>query len=84
MALYLGIDSSTQSMKALVIDPAAARVAGSASVSFSTDLPHYRCPDGVLPNDDPLVKHADPLMWLAALDLLLARLQAAGVEMERI
>jgi xylulokinase len=84
MALYLGIDSSTQSMKALVIDPAAACVAGSASVSFSTDLPHYRCPDGVLPNDDPLVKHADPLMWLAALDLLLARLQAAGVEMGRI
>ena len=33
-------------------------------------------PDGVLPHADPLVKHADPLMWLAALDLLLARLQA--------
>ncbi|HRR32640.1 MAG TPA: FGGY family carbohydrate kinase [Kiritimatiellia bacterium] len=84
MALYLGIDSSTQSMKALVIDPAAARIVGNASVSFSADLPQYGCPDGVLPNADPLVKHADPLMWLAALDLLLARLQAAGLDMSRI
>ncbi|NLG00171.1 MAG: carbohydrate kinase [Lentisphaerae bacterium] len=84
MALYLGIDSSTQSMKALVIDPAAARVVGSASVSFSADLPQYGCPDGVLPHADPLVKHADPLMWLAALDLLLARLQAGGVDMGQI
>lgn len=84
MAYYLGIDSSTQSMKALVIDSAAACVAGSANVSFSADLPEYRCPDGVLPNADPLVKHADPLMWLAALDLLLARLQATGLDMGQI
>jgi len=84
MAYYLGIDSSTQSMKGLVIDPAAGKIVASASVGFGTDLPQFKCPDGVLANSDPLVKHADPLMWLAALDLLLARLQASGADMARI
>lgn len=81
MAYYLGTDSSTQSMKGLVIDPAAGVIVASASVNFKADLPQYNCPDGVLPHRDPLVKHSDPLMWLAALELLLTRLQATGVDM---
>jgi len=84
MAYYLGIDSSTQSMKGLVIDPTAEVIVASASVNFKADLPQFNCPDGVLANSDPLVKHADPLMWLAALDLLLARLAATGVNMAGI
>ena len=84
MAYYLGIDSSTQSMKGLVIDPAAGKIVASAVVHFNTDLSHFNCPDGVLAHADPLVKHADPMMWLAALDLLLARLQSTGVDMGQI
>jgi xylulokinase len=84
MAYYLGIDSSTQGMKGIVIDPGAGKVVASAGVNFTADLPQYRCPDGVLTDADPLVKHADPLMWLAALDLLLERLKATGIEMGRI
>jgi xylulokinase len=84
MAYYLGIDSSTQSMKGLVIDPAAGTIIASAGVNFKADLPQFNCPDGVLEHGDPLVKHSDPLMWLAALDLLLARLQATGVDMGKI
>ena len=84
MAHYLGIDSSTQSMKGLVIDPADGRIVARAGVHFTVDLPQYNCPDGVLVHADPLVKHADPLMWLAALDLLLERLQATGIDMGKI
>ena len=84
MAFYLGIDSSTQSMKGLVIDPSEGKVVVSAGVNFKADLPQYHCPDGVLANSDPLVKHADPLMWLAALDLLLQRLAATGTDMGKI
>ena len=75
---YLGIDSSTQGVKALVIDPENGRVVGRASVSYGIDLPQYGCPDGVLPHADPLVKHSNPLLWLAALDLLLARLRESA------
>jgi xylulokinase len=84
MAYYLGIDSSTQSMKGLVIDPDAGAIITSASVNFKEDLPQYKCPDGVLAHPDALVKHSDPLLWLAALDLLLTRLQATGVDMGKI
>jgi len=84
MAYYLGIDSSTQGMKGLVIDPDAGTVVRGVAVNFTADLPRYNCPDGVLAHADPLVKHADPLLWLAAMDLLLARLQASGVEMGKI
>ncbi len=72
--LYLGFDSSTQSMKAIVIDPEMGRSVADANVNFSSDLPEFKCQNGVRENPDPLVKHSDPLMWLAALDLVLERL----------
>lgn len=75
MSIYLGLDSSTQSLKAEIIDAEAGSVICSENVNFGKDLPEYNCPNGFLNNPDPLVKHADPLMWLAALDLLLTRLQ---------
>ncbi len=73
----LGIDASTQSLKALVYDTATRRVVTTVSVNFGKDLPEYGCPDGFLPNEDVLVRVADPLLWLAALDKALAKLQAA-------
>lgn len=73
----LGIDSSTQSVKALVWDPAAGKVAASVSVNFGKELPEFNCKDGFLPNDDALVKEADPRLWLAALDKVLLKLKDA-------
>jgi xylulokinase len=84
MALYLGLDSSTQGLKAVLIDPAQGRVVASSAVNYGRDLPDYGCIDGVLPDADPLVKHADPLMWLAALDLLLGRMQAEGLPLSEV
>lgn len=73
----LGIDSSTQSVKALVWDAAAGKVAASVSVNFGKELPEFNCKDGFLPNDDALVKEADPRLWLAALDKVLLKLKDA-------
>lgn len=81
MAYYLGIDSSTQSLKGLVIDSDGGKITAHASVNFTTDLPQFNCPDGVLHNDDPLVKHSDPMLWVAALELMLERLQATGFDL---
>jgi xylulokinase len=75
MSIYLGLDSSTQSLKAEIIDAEAGRVICSENVNFGKDLPEYNCPNGFLENSDPLIKHADPLIWVAALDLLFTRLQ---------
>lgn len=84
MPLYLGLDSSTQGLKALLIDPEQGAIAARASVNYEADLPQFGCPGGVLPNPDPLVCHSDPLMWLAALDLVLARLQTQGAPLGEV
>lgn len=73
----LGIDSSTQSIKALVYDSQTRKAVTTVSVNFGKELPEFGSPDGFFPNADPLVRHANPLMWLAALDKVLSKLQAA-------
>ncbi len=73
----LGIDSSTQSVKALVYDAENKSVVTTVSVNFGKELPEFGCPDGFLPNEDPLVRQADPLLWVAALDRVLAKLADA-------
>jgi xylulokinase len=75
---YLGLDSSTQSLKALVIDTDTGTIHSSATVHFGSDLPQYASPDGVLANPDSTIKHANPLMWLEALDLVLRKLSDAN------
>ncbi len=84
MPLYLGFDSSTQGLKALIIDAEQGRIVASEAVNYGRDLPAYRCPQGFLDHADPLVKHAAPLMWVAALDLALDRLRAAGAPLGQV
>ena len=76
--MFLGIDSSTQSLTAVLIDPASGKIAGQCSVNFGTDLPHYNAPSGFIPGGAGGEVHADPRMWLDALDLLFTRLGAAA------
>ncbi len=84
MALFLGLDSSTQSLSAIVIDTAEGRVVVDESVNFGSELPQYDSPQGVLPNADPGVKHSDPLMWVEALELLLGRVRERGFDWARV
>ncbi|HKE86506.1 MAG TPA: FGGY-family carbohydrate kinase [Vicinamibacterales bacterium] len=76
MALYLGLDSSTQSLSAVVIEisGSARRVVHTRSFAFDEVLPHYRTRHGVLPHDDPKVAMSPPQMWAEALDLMLGQL----------
>lgn len=80
----LGLDSSTQSLKAIVLDSETDRILAEASVRFGRDLPQFGCPDGFLPNPDPRIRHADPRLWLAALDLVFARLREGGTDLSAI
>ena len=79
--LTLGIDSSTQSVKAVAWDVETQMVVFSASVNYGKDLPQYGSPDGFLRNADVLVRHADPRMWVEGLELVLKRLQESGCPM---
>jgi xylulokinase len=82
--LFLGLDSSTQSLSAVVIDYDRRKVVYDKSLNFDRALPHYQTQNGVLPNPDPLVKHSPPLMWAEALDLLFAEMKKDGVALGEI
>ncbi len=71
MAYALGIDSSTQSCSALIININEGKVVAEASVNFGAQLPQYHAPSGFIPDGENGEVHSDPLMWLDALDMLL-------------
>lgn len=82
--LFLGLDSSTQSLSAVVIDLDSRKVVYEKSLNFDQALPHYGTQNGVLPNRDPLVKHSSPLLWAEALDLLFAEMKRDGAPLGEI
>ncbi len=77
MAIYLGLDSSTQSATAVAIRIPGRKIVGTWSVNFAARLPAYKTENGVLRTQDPRVAHSPPLMWVEALDLLFADMAAA-------
>ena len=82
--LFLGLDSSTQSLSAVVIDLDTRKVVCEKSLNFDKALPHYKTQNGVLPGRDSLVKHSSPLMWAEALDLIFAAMKKDGVALGKI
>ncbi len=82
--LFLGLDSSTQSLSAVVIDLDAGKVIYEKSLNFDQSLPQFKTKNGVLPGRDPLVKHSNPLLWAAALDLLFAQMKKDKVALGKI
>jgi xylulokinase len=86
MPLYLGLDSSTQSLSAIVLDigDGKRRVVFEDSLSFDETFPDDGTRHGVLPGDDPLVAVSSPLMWAAALDEMMSRVSRAGLDLGRL
>lgn len=85
--LYLGLDASTQSLTAIVIEIGATsrRIVFQYSLNFDRDLPEYGTTAGVKRGEAPGEVFASPLMWADALDRMLGVLAAsAEVEVERI
>lgn len=84
MARYLGLDSSTQSLSALVIDTDTGQVVLNQSLNFGKDLPEFNSPSGFLEHSDANLKHSNPLMWVAALDRLLSDVKKSGFDWSTI
>jgi xylulokinase len=85
MPLYLGLDSSTQSLSAIVLDIDAGhrRVVFEESMSFDERFPQYGTEHGVLRSSDPAVAVSSPLMWVAALDAMMGRV-ASSIDVGRL
>jgi len=84
--LYLGLDSSTQSLTAIVIevDGTDARVVFDASLSFDEAFPQYGTDHGVLPRTQPDEAFSSPIMWAEALEAIVERVVASGLGVSRI
>lgn len=70
---FLGLDSSTQSLKAMVVDKDL-HVVYENTVNFDAELPAFKTRGGVHQHADGVTVTSPPLMWVAALDLLLAKM----------
>ena len=81
---FLGLDSSTQSLSAVVIDLDARKVTYEKSINFDQALPQFKTKNGMLTSRDPLVKHSSPLLWAAALDLLFEQMKKDKVPLGKI
>jgi xylulokinase len=74
MAIVLGLDLSTQSATALVLDTAKGTTVARARAAFGADFPDRGHPEGFLRGGQGGEVHADPLLWLDGLELALDRL----------
>ncbi|KAI5066194.1 hypothetical protein GOP47_0018818 [Adiantum capillus-veneris] len=81
-ALFLGLDSSTQSLKATVLD-AGFQVVCTQAVHFDSELPHYNTKDGVHRGFEGEVT-APVLMWVEALEVLFDKLKNGNFPFERV
>jgi xylulokinase len=84
--LYLGLDSSTQSLTAVVLEVEGdlRRVVFESSLNFDTELPGYGTRHGVLPSADPAVAVSSPVMWAEALDVMMTRVSGSGLDITRL
>uniref|UniRef100_A0AAQ5XN74 Xylulose kinase n=1 Tax=Amphiprion ocellaris TaxID=80972 RepID=A0AAQ5XN74_AMPOC len=78
-SLYLGLDFSTQQLKAVVID-GNLNVVHQSSVQFDSELPDFRTQGGVHIHTDRLTVTSPVLMWVQALDLLLDKMKRAAFD----
>ncbi|MCK4371191.1 MAG: carbohydrate kinase, partial [Candidatus Lokiarchaeota archaeon] len=82
--LFLGLDCSTQSLTALLVDYNSGKVIYRYSINFDKDLPHYKTQNGVIILGDSQVIHSYPLMWVEALELLIKRMRNEKIPINEI
>ncbi|CAG9856227.1 unnamed protein product [Phyllotreta striolata] len=81
---YLGLDLSTQQLKACVVDDNLSLIA-EAIVQYDTDLPEFRTTGGAHIDKKNNAQITSPtLMWVKALDIVLDKLTVAGVDFSQI
>jgi xylulokinase len=81
--LFLGLDLSTQQLKAILLS-ASSNIVKEAAVHFDDDLPQYNTTNGALHGDTTSgregVVAAPVAMFLDALDMLMDKLKGDGVD----
>jgi xylulokinase len=80
--LFLGLDLSTQQLKAVILDKDS-NIVHEAAVNFDRDHAHHGISNGAIHGPDGEVT-SPPAMWLEAIDTLFVRLKEAHVNFAAI
>ena len=81
--LYAGFDLSTQQLKGIVLNQNL-KVVHQATFDFDKDAKGYLVEKGVLTNEFEHEVFAPVTLWLQALDVVLQRLKAQGLDFRKI
>ncbi|KIP03416.1 hypothetical protein PHLGIDRAFT_130158 [Phlebiopsis gigantea 11061_1 CR5-6] len=81
--LFLGLDLSTQGLKAVLITEDG-HVTHESAVNFDRELPHYGTTNGAIKGPDEGEVTSPVKMWLEAMDLVVSKMQNAGVNLSQI
>lgn len=81
--LFLGLDLSTQGLKAVLITEDA-QVAHESAVNFDKELTHYGTTNGAIKGPDEGEVTSPVKMWLEAMDLIVRKMKNAGIDLSRI
>ncbi|KAF9497204.1 actin-like ATPase domain-containing protein [Pleurotus eryngii] len=82
-SLFLGLDLSTQQLKAIVITQNL-NIVHESAVNFARDLPQYGTENGAIKGPYEGEVTSPVVMWVEAMDLLLARMKEASVDFAAI
>ena len=80
---FLGLDLSTQQLKAVLLSEDNT-VVHKAAVHFEKDLPNYGTNNGTIQGPSEGEFTSPVSMWLEAIDLLMTKMQNAGVNFGEI
>ena len=80
----LGMDSSTQSLSALIIDTEIGKIVAEESVNFGKEFPEYGMESGFSTDGQDGEVHSNSLLWLDALDLVFSRLVEKGAPLAEV
>jgi xylulokinase len=82
--LVLGLEFSTQSAKAVALGLDSGVVVATYQLTYDDAFPAYRTEGGVLPSEEPGVRHTSPSMLIEALDELFRRIKSDGLDLSRV
>jgi len=77
----LGLDFSTRAVKTVVLDINEAEIVYTGTIEYDSALAHYGTRGGVLPADEPTLRHTSPFMLIEALDLAFSELNSSGLDL---
>jgi len=87
-AVFLGLDCSTQSLKAIALEynekENTLELLAEESINYDTELPHYQTSGGAIRGDDGVTVTAPSIMFVEALEKLFAKLHSSNFPFDRV